>query len=456
VAQRAADNATHSPRIVPEHGRSSQRDCAPLSQPAAAGLAREVGPWSLIALTINCVVGAGVLGLPGQVFALAGRATPFVLGAAGVLAAAVALCLAELAGRFDGPGGPAIYLDRAFGPAAGFFAGWLLWSATVLGAASLLDLLVGMLGQNGPARPLALLLVAALMTGLTLCGARRSTAASAILTVLKLILLAGVVVVGLTARAAPAHPPSGPAQASTALMLVFFAFIGFERPTALAGEVRNPRRNVPIALLAAMATIGLLYAGVFAACLRDLPDLASSAQPVHELAIRTLGAPAAFGLKLGAAIIILGTLTSQWITAPRLLLALADEGRLPGALARLAPHRRTPDLAILITGVSALSLALVGGFRGAATASSAARLLIFFGCGAAVLRLRSERTGASSGFRLPGGGPIAVFVSVACFALLATALQQLSNLAVIMVIGGLSWLSTAWSRRQARLTKPPA
>jgi basic amino acid/polyamine antiporter, APA family len=433
----------------PGTGQASSRPPAP-GGPPGAGLAREVAPWALVALTVNCVVGAGVLGLPGRVFALAGPQTPWVLWAAGALAGAVALCLAELAGRFDGAGGPALYLDRSFGPLAGFGAGWLLWSATVLGAASLLDLLAGLLTPaGGMGRSLAILLLSVILTLLTLAGARRSTLASAALTLLKVGLLIAVTLVAFLAPASPARPPPGPAHPATALVLVFFAFVGFERPTAMAGEVRDARLTVPAALIAATLAIGLLYAAVFSACLRDLPTLAASPRPLGELAVRSLGAHAAGAVDVATGVIVLGTLFSQWITAPRLLLALADQGRLPAPLRRLHPRRRTPDLAILTTGLTAAILALVGGFAEAATASSAARLLIFLGCGAAVLKLRRDSPRASD-LHLPGVAWLAAAVVPACALLLLTAGRELIHLSAVIVVGGLLWLWTAWIPRLRR------
>ncbi len=418
-------------------------------------LRREIGLWSLVALTMNCVVGAGILGLPGRVFALAGPLTGWVLAAAGLLALAVALCLAELASRFDGPGGPALYLGRAFGPAAGFFAGWLTWCATVLGAASLLNLLAGLVPSGlGASRALVIIVTAAAMTGFVMTGSRHSVLASSLLTVLKVMLLTGISAGALLGPASPARLPGSTPHPLAALVLVFFAFVGFERPTAIAGEVRRARINVPLALTVATLAIGLLYAGVFVACLRGLPDLARSERPVDDLATRAFGARAAWTLDAGAAVIILGTLASQWITAPRLLLALASDRRLPDALARLSPRRRTPDVAIVLTGASAALLALLGGFAGAATASSAARLLIFLACGAAVLRFRMQPDAPQARFRLLGGPVVAIGVAVACAALLASAAAEGPQLAVLISFGGLVWLSTALSRRMRRPQRP--
>jgi APA family basic amino acid/polyamine antiporter len=420
--------------------------------PYLGGLQRQISGWGLLALTVNCVVGAGILGLPGRVFALAGPFTIAVLIGAGLLAAAVALCLAELAGRFDGPGGPALYLNRAFGPAAGFAGGWLSWSATVLGSAYLLNLAASFAPPRlGATHDLVVVALAIVLTGLAMTGARRSTRASALLTLVKFALLATVAAAGLLAHPSPAQPLSGPTHPAAALVLVFFAFVGFERPTAVAGEVLDPQRKVPITLLAAVAVIALLYAAIFAACLRDLPGLARSDHPVGELAARCFGPAATGAVELGSTLIVFGTLASQWITAPRLLLALAEARQAPAWLGRLSPGRHTPDLAIGVTGASAAVLALQGGFAAAAAASSASRLLIFFGCAAALLRLRRQADAPPAHFRLPGAAWIAPMVLTACIVLLVMAFAELRQLAVLVSIGGFLWLLTSW---RARLRRP--
>lgn len=407
-------------------------------------LDRAIGRWSLAALTVNCVVGAGILGLPGRVFALAGPWTPWVLVAATALAIASALCLADLASRTDAPGGPVDYCRAAFGRSAGFAVGWLSWTATVLAAASLLNLFADLVAP-GSRTPLILAAGAAL-TGFAMAGAGRSAVGGAALTVAKLALLAAVAVAGLIASPAPAAAPTGPLQPAAALVLLFFAFVGFERPTAIAGEAVEARAAMPLALIGGMAVVALLYAALFAACLRGVPDLAGNAHPIDTLALRIAGPAAAKATGAAAALIVLGTLVSQWITAPRLLLAMALDRTLPDALARLSPHRRTPDLAIAATGAIAVALALGGSFASGLAASSASRLLIFVACAGAVLR----GGGTPSRFPVPGRRVIAAMVIAASLLLLVVASAELVRLAIILSIGGLIWLSTTLPRRRTR------
>jgi amino acid transporter len=233
-------------------------------------------------------------------------------------------------------------------------------------------------------------------------------------------------------------------------ILLFFAFVGFERPTAVAGEVIDARRAVPFALIAGMVVVTALYAGVIAACWRGVPDLATSARPVVDLLARLYGSRVARVAEIAAAVIVLGTLVSQWITAPRLILALSERAQVPAVFGRLAPRRRTPDIAILTTGLVAIALALSGDFVATIAASSASRLLIFMGCAGALLRLRRQRGAPDARFRLPLGTGIATCVILACGALLVAASAELARLGVLIVVGGLLWLISngkRWSRR---------
>jgi amino acid transporter len=127
------------------------------------------------------------------------------------------------------------------------------------------------------ARLIVVIVTGCALTVFTMAGAGRSATASAALTVVKLALLAAVALAGLALPAAPAAMPSGSAHPATTLVLLFFAFVGFERPTAVAGEVVSARHTLPVALVGGRPGVTLLYAALFAACLRGVPGLASSA-----------------------------------------------------------------------------------------------------------------------------------------------------------------------------------
>ncbi len=179
---------------------------------------------------------------------------------------------------------------------------------------------------------------------------------------------------------------------------------------------------------------------MIAACWRGVPDLALSEHPVGDLLGRLFGNEVARGVEIAAAVIVLGTLVSQWITAPRLMLALSESRQLPSVFGRIASGRGTPDGAIVTTGIAAIVLALGGDFVTGIAASSASRLLIFMGCAAALLRLRRQRGIPEARFHLPLGAAVATCVILVCGALLVAASAELARLGVLIVVGGLLWL----------------
>ena len=185
----------------------------------------------------------------------------------------------------------------------------------------------------------------------------------------------------------------------------------------------------------------VLYIGIFITCLRGVPDLVSSEQPVRALAGRLFGPAVSGGLGWVAGLIVLGTMTTQWITAPRLLLALARQGQMPTALAKISA-RHTPDAAIILTGATAVILALTGDFVASVAASSGTRLIVFIGCAAALLRLRRSSSAPRAQFLLPAGTLVGITVVAASSLLLVAAAAELVRIAAILLFGVLLWVIT--------------
>ncbi|HEX8233842.1 MAG TPA: APC family permease [Caulobacteraceae bacterium] len=409
-----------------------------------AALRRGLGRWDLTALLVNLVIGAGVLGLPSKAFAAVGLWSFAALGAAALLAAALVLCFAELGSRFEDTGGPYLYVRSAFGELPGFAVGWLAFVTRPLSAATLLNLLITYAAgywpplAEDPWRILALGAIVAALTGVALAGVRQSAWSNNLLTLAKIGVLLAVAVPGVLIGAGlpmPAPAPLEPGAFTQTILLLIFAFVGFESVSIVAGEVRDPRRAFPFAVIAGMGFITALYAALLFACVKLLPGLAGSERPIADAA-RAMGGEAAYQAVIAGAVpVLLGSVGATILLMPRLLFALAERGQAPRMLAAVHPRRRTPWIAILLSGAVVLLTTLFNDFLSALVFSTTTRILIYIACAAGLLRLRAKRDAPEAAFRVPFGGAVAVLGMIGCVLVLVvggwTALPQLAGVVVL-------------------------
>jgi amino acid transporter len=213
-----------------------------------------------------------------------------------------------------------------------------------------------------------------------------------------------------------------------AALLLLFAYAGFENTAAAAGEFRNPRRDVPFALLAMIVMVTLIYTLVQLVALGTLPDLAARQEgaPLADAAVLLLGGWAGLMMTLGAAISIAGNVGNTMLSGPRYLYALAADGYGPRILAGVHARYRTPAAAIITQAVVALLLALSGSFVQLALLSIIARLATYIGTAAAVPVLRRKFPRREDAFVLPGGPTIPALALLLCIAFLLSA--EMKNL----------------------------
>ncbi|MFP7721872.1 APC family permease [Lysobacter sp. A3-1-A15] len=416
---------------------------APPSHPPgtdpATGLVRAVGRWQIVGLSINDVVGSGIYLLPAAAALLLGGASLWAILAAGLAVTLLVLCYAQASSHFEGPGGAYLYAREAFGPFAGFLTGWMTLITRVTVAAALsngLALAVSLFwpwASTVPGRTAIVVASLGLLTWINLVGVRTAARAGVALTIAKLLPLLFFVVVGLaymdwSAVRLEALPLDQPAQLGEAALLLLFAYAGFENTPAAAGEYRNPRRDVPFALVAMIALVTALYVLVQMVAQGTLPALAQSETPLAEAAAGFAGRGAALLLTVGAAISILGTNFNTMLFGPRYMYALALDGYLPRPLARLHPRWRTPVVAIIVQAGLAVALALTGSFVELALLSVIARLFAYVATACAAIVLQRRHPHREGALRLPGGPLIPVAAIVLSLALLASA--SLANLAM--------------------------
>ena len=394
-------------------------------------LVRAIGRWSLVALVVNSIIGSGVFGLPSAVAALIGKYSPYAVLGAGAGMGVIIGCFAEVASRFQEAGGPYLYARAAFGRLMGIQTAWMLWLGQVSAPAANANLFVIYLGEFFPHAkdplPRALILTAlvGLLTVINIRGVRAGTQVSNLFTAAKLVPLFAVIVLGLFVLQyhhwAIANAPLASASTSQwlkAMLLLVFAYGGFETALAPMSEAKNPRRDAPFALATALAVCTVIYALIQWVVIGVLPDATHSSRPLADVARLAVG-PIGGGLvAVGALICFYGYLSAKILAMPRVPFALAEQGDFPKAFA--AVHRRfhTPYVSILVFAAVVWGLALIGDFKWNVTLSAVARLLYYgVGCAALPILRRKNPEGASAMFHLPAGNFFAVLGVILCVVL---------------------------------------
>ena len=400
----------------------------------APRLVRALGPLGLGAAIVNVIVGGGIFRLPAGAAAALGTAAPIAYVACAAAMGLIVLCVAEAGSRVARTGGLYAYIEVAFGPFIGFVAGVMLYAcmAAALGAVSafLADLLGAIVPAlaGGVPRAAALLVILVAFAALNVRGVQAASRTNGVLTAAKLVPLALFVVLGAFAVHAPnltiAALPAGRDLARAATLLIF-AFLGVESALAPSGEVRDPARTVPLALLGAMTAVTVIYLGVHLVAEGVLGGaLATSKTPVADAAGVALGTWGR-GLVLGGSLAsMLGYVGGMTFAAPRMLYALGRDGFLPRGLAAVHPRFRTPYVAVLVQTVITAVLALGGAFERLALVANGAALLVYAACCAAAWELRRRDVREGGAPLRTRAGAVAPWLAIAVIAWLLSGLER--------------------------------
>ncbi len=409
-------------------------------------LVRGIGRWDLVAITINGIIGAGIFGLPSKVFSLIGPYSLIAFVVCAVVVALFILCFAEVGSRFDETGGPYLYAREAFGPAVGFEIGWLMWLARLTAFAANCNLMLAYLAYFLPAvtnpfwRAVTIVIVVVVLATINLIGIKQAAIVSNIFTVGKLVPLIIFIAVGLFFLHGPAYTP-GPRPStgvfSQSVLLLIYAFTGFEMAAIPAGEVRDPKRNLPRALITAIAVIAVLYILIQVVCVGTLPELAQSQRPLADAGTRFMGSAGGLLISAGAFISIAGNLNVLILSGSRVPFAMAEQQQLPSIIASV--HRRfaTPYVAILITSAVMLVFTLKSSFVAALTISAIARLVTYGATCVSLPIFRRRRDAPLAVFRLPGGTVIAILALLLTVWLLANSTWNEARAATVAAAFGL-------------------
>jgi basic amino acid/polyamine antiporter, APA family len=395
----------------------------------ALPLVRGIGRWDLVGLMVNATVGAGILGLPGRMYALVGIWGVVVCLAAGVLMLLVAASFAEAGSRFTRTGGVYVYVQEAFGPAVGFIAGWLAISTRLLSFAAIANLAAiycaGQIAFVGtPAgRAIFITIITLLLAVPVWRGVRLSATTHNLFSLVKLGLLLAFCACAVPALLAHGVPVSKLPPAShwaPACVLILYALSGLEGAVVCNGEMRAPARDLPFALIAGMVCVVAIYGAVLLSAAAIVPDLAHSARPVFNGAVHLFGPLAGAVVAAGAVISMAGVMFVILFGGPRGLFAMAQAGDMPGAFASVHPRTHVPHWAVLVHTAIAWALALGTGFLGALAVATLTKLLFYAAVAMAAVRLRRRGFSETAApLVLPGGTFISVTVVLLCAAVIA-------------------------------------
>jgi basic amino acid/polyamine antiporter, APA family len=421
-------------------------------------LVRAIGRWSMVALAINSIIGSGIFGLPSTVAGLVGRASPLLVLMAGAAMGVIIACYAEVASQFTGTGGTYLYLQRAFGRLIGLQVGWMTLLVRLTACAASVNLLVAYLGEfwPGATEPIARLVVISAFIGVLAVVNYRGVGAGALMSnatvVAKLLALGAVCLAGLAwlgEHGLAAAPPAATPPASAwlrAMLLLFFAYGGYEAALNPMGEARDPRRDVAFALLGALLVVTVLYSTLQLVVVGVLTDPAHSERPMADVARALTGHSGAVLISAGALISVYGYVSANLLNMPRGLFALAERGDFPRAFAAVHPRWRTPYVSISVFAALVWIFSQFGDFASNVTLAAFARIFYYGAVCVAVPVLRRLQPDAAA-FRIPGGPVLPVLGVLLCAALL-TALDFGNSLILVTTVG-VALLNWALVRRRS-------
>ena len=411
-------------------------------------LKREIGVRSLTLAILNITAGSGIFIIPAIIAEDLGAAAILAYLVCGALIFLIGLCFAEVGSKTSVSGGVYSYIENAFGPYAGFLANNIYWlGGCIVSDAAIANALVDTLKyffpflSNEIYRAALLVFVFGSIALINIRSVKNGVRLIEFATLGKLIPLIAVVVAGavflspenLRWTIEPTFSNLGAAS-----LLLFFAFIGLDGPLSNGGEIKNPKRTVPLGIFFGITAVLLLYISIQLVT----QGVLGATVTAHKDAPLAAVANIAFG-KWGAIIIIaasalsmLGALGGEILSIPRILFAGARDGLMPKPLAKVHDRYFTPHVAIAFYASLGLILAISGGFKQLATIASAALLIIYLGVVLSTVKLRRKDTAITEKtFRVPGGIIVPLLATAAIVWLLSNlSRQEFAGIGIFMIV----------------------
>ena len=427
-------------------------------------LKREIGVRSLTLAILNITAGSGIFIIPAIIAEDLGAAAILAYLVCGALIFLIGLCFAEVGSKTSVSGGVYSYIENAFGPYAGFLANNIYWlGGCIVSDAAIANALVDTLKyffsflSNEIYRAALLVFVFGSIALINIRSVKNGVRLIEFATLGKLIPLIAVVVAGAALVSSenlrwtiePTFSNLGAAS-----LLLFFAFIGLDGPLSNGGEIKNPKRTVPLGIFFGITAVLLLYISIQLVT----QGVLGATVTAHKDAPLAAVAGIAFG-KWGAIIIIaasalsmLGALGGEILSIPRILFAGARDGLMPKPLAKVHDRYFTPHVAIVFYASLGLILAISGGFKQLATIASAALLIIYLGVVLSSVKLRRKETATTEKtFRVPGGIIVPLLAAAGIIWLLSNLTRnELTGIGLFMIVFSIIYFTMKQVKRKSR------
>ena len=422
------------------HGNYSlsqrQRLCSPNRRPFTffhylfPMLNRSISRWAMVLLVINGVIGSGIFGLPSKAFKEVGVYSIAAFLICSIAVFIIILCFSEVSSRFDKTGGPYLYALSSFGPLPAFLTGWLLLLTRFITFAALINLLVTYLTvfsdwfTLSSSRIITIVLLTLLLAYINHIGVKNSTRVNNFLTIAKLLPLLLFIIVGfffVRGENYEAKELPGFSSFSSTVLLLVFAFGGFESVLVNSGEVKDPGKNLPFALLLAALIIAGIYMLVQIVSIGTLPSLATTEKPLADASQLFMGQTGALVIALGAMFSVTGTLNAIMLVGSRLPFAFSEEKQFPRIFSFIHPKYKTPTWSLLLFMTITILVSLTYSFLEAATISAITRVMIYAIVCITLIILRKKRPEQTGFFKIKYGNVFAVLGVLIAFWLLSSA-----------------------------------
>jgi len=399
---------------------------------------KKMGFWTVLLFGINSIIGSGIFLLPNEGMRLFGPASIFVLAFDAVLVLTIGLCFAEDSSLFDETGGAYVYAKAAFGNFVGYEVGFVTWTIRIIAEGTLYvgfaTAVAGVFPQlNNPvSKDIIVTIMALSLMFVNLFGIKVASFLNNTVTISKLLPLIVFIAIGIWFIKGNNFTPMIPSSVSNhgsfakAAMTMFFVFTGIESSVVAAGEMKNPKKDLPKVLIIVILAVAAFYILVQTVCIGVLgTSLATSPTPIQDAFGSMVGSFGKYLVAAGTLMSIGGVGFSTSFITPRFGVAMAEHGMMPNFLT----HKNrfgVPHNAIVISALLGLLVAVSGSFNTLVQISAVSRFAQYIPSCLAVLVFRKTMKHRKSGFRIPFGWFIPVLaITISLWLLAQTSISNL-------------------------------